>query len=563
MDRVVQMMRTGDFNPHFFDYPGLLLPAAGRRRPPLPGWRDPRPVERARPGGHGDFYLWGRAVTAIFGTLTVLLVHRIGMRWGARHAALAAGLMAVMPLHVRESHYVLTDVPVTFFVTLTLLLTLSAHERERAASFAWAGAAAGLAAATKYPGALVLVVPLIAVWMTLGTKPSRLVASLAVLGGAAAAFLVAAPYTILDLPGFLNGYAHLAGYYAPKRLAEPAWLTYYKHLSRSMDWPAFLLLLGGLGLGAVRAIRGPGRVRWTVTIAFPLLYYYFLSGQTLVFRTVPAAAAALRVRARRRRDRVRRQPAPPIRHPPCAAHRRNCRAHCRRPRATRVAIDRLHPGDRAHEHGRTGAHLDHVRRPQGASIVIETQALQLSPRSYKAKNVPQLVLDSRAPADHDAYVKAGIDYVVASSQKYGDALSRAEGLSGALRRLLAPLRTESGSDAVHARRRASGAGDQGVQAAVTFRLKAEATRIKSHKICEPAASASGGSIESPWLPPSGGRLTLYFGRTVTSARRRSPATHSRTSEAVRSSTRRVRASSCTSAYGRSTPFLMNSDSCDR
>ena len=38
--------------------------------------------------------------------------------------------MAVMPLHVRESHYVLTDVPVTFFVTLTFLLSLRAHERQ-------------------------------------------------------------------------------------------------------------------------------------------------------------------------------------------------------------------------------------------------------------------------------------------------------------------------------------------------------------------------------------------------------------------------------------------------
>jgi hypothetical protein len=33
-------------------------------------------------------------------------------------------------------------------------------------------------------------------------------------------------------------------------------------------------------------------------------------------------------------------------------------------------------------------------------------------------------MDSRAPADYDAYVKAGVDYIVASSQKYGDALSR-------------------------------------------------------------------------------------------------------------------------------------------
>ena len=50
-----------------------------------------------------------------------------------------------------------------------------------------------------------------------------------------------------------------------------------------MAWPAFLLVLTGLGLGAVRAVRGPGRVRWTVTIVFPLVYFYFLSGQTLVY----------------------------------------------------------------------------------------------------------------------------------------------------------------------------------------------------------------------------------------------------------------------------------------
>ena len=61
--------------------------------------------------------------------------------------------------------------------------------------------------------------------------------------------------------------------------------------------------------------------------------------------------------------------------------------------------------------------------PRGSTIVIETQALLLS-RSYKSKNVPQLVLDARAPGDYDAYVKAGVDYIVASSQKYGDALSR-------------------------------------------------------------------------------------------------------------------------------------------
>ena len=422
MDRAVRMMRTGDFNPHFFDYPGLYfyvqLGVACLRF--LAGatageWTSLDQVSTA------DFYLWGRAVTAFLGTATIPLVYQAGMRWGARYAALAAGLMAVMPLHVRESHYVLTDVPVTFFVTLALLLTLRAAERERAVDFAWAGAAAGLAAATKYPGALSLLLPLVAVWMTLNAKPSRLLASLAVVGGAAAAFLLAAPYTILDLPGFLNGYAHLAGYYSPKPLGEPAGVTYYKHLSRSMAWPAFLLLLTGMGLGAVRAIRGPGRVRWTITILFPLVYFYFLSGQTLVygrylmpllpFVCLLAAAGAVSGVSLLRRFDI--------------------------PRAARQAIIAaitvaavLPPAWQSLNFMRDLTRVSTVEQayawmldnlPKDASIVIETQAL-LAPKSFKAKNVPQLVQDYRAPQAHADYVSAGVEYFIASSQKYGDAL---------------------------------------------------------------------------------------------------------------------------------------------
>jgi 4-amino-4-deoxy-L-arabinose transferase-like glycosyltransferase len=422
MDRAVRMMRTGDFNPHFFDYPSLYfyvqLAVACLRF--LAGatsgeWTSLDQVESA------DFYLWGRAVTALLGTLTVFLVYAIGMRWGTRYAALAAGLMAVMPLHVRESHYVLTDVPATFFVTLTLLLTLRASERERAADFAWAGAGAGLAAATKYPGALAILLPLIAVWMTLGAKPSRLLASAAVVAGAAVAFLIAAPYTLLDLPAFLNGYAHLAGYYSPKPLGEPAAVTYFKHLSRSMAWPASTLVITGLVLGTVRAIRGPGRVRWTLTIVFPLVYFYFLSGQTLVYGRyllplVPfvcllaAAGAVSGVSLLRRFDIPRT-----VRTAIIAA-------------VTIAAV--LPPAWQSLDFMRNLTRTSTVEQahawlvdniPKGASIVIETQAL-LAPKTFNAKNVPQLVQDYRSAQEHEEYLSAGVEYIIASSQKYGDAL---------------------------------------------------------------------------------------------------------------------------------------------
>ena len=71
--------------------------------------------------------------------------------------------MAVMPAHVRESHYVLADVPTAFFTTLTFLLSLRAAERPTTGAFAWAGAAVGLAASCKYNGSVAIVMPLLAV----------------------------------------------------------------------------------------------------------------------------------------------------------------------------------------------------------------------------------------------------------------------------------------------------------------------------------------------------------------------------------------------------------------
>src|SRR4026209_830361 len=44
-----------------------------------------------------------------------------------------------------------------------------------------------------------------------------------------------------------------------------------------------LLAFGGMGLGFVRLIRGPGRVRWMLAVAFPVVYYMMLTTQKIVF----------------------------------------------------------------------------------------------------------------------------------------------------------------------------------------------------------------------------------------------------------------------------------------
>ena len=285
VERAFSMMKEGTLNPRFFDYGQLTLyiqlvvsivrfivgSVTG-------AWGSLAEATT------GSFYLWGRAVTAAFGVATVLVVFHIGLRWGARHALLAAALMAVMPLHVRYSHYVLTDTPLTFFVALTMLLALMAHERPVSRAFLFAGAAAGLAAAIKYNGGLALVMPLLACWMTPAARPSRLACSLATIGGAAVAFLIAAPYTVLDLPGFLDRFATLTAEYrhaAPP--PESGTIIYLKHLRLQFALPGMLLIAGGMVMGLIRGVRGPGRVPWAIALVFPIPYFLMVADQRIIY----------------------------------------------------------------------------------------------------------------------------------------------------------------------------------------------------------------------------------------------------------------------------------------
>jgi 4-amino-4-deoxy-L-arabinose transferase-like glycosyltransferase len=288
VERAVRMMKTGDYHPHFFDYPSLyiyaqLLMAIGRF---LAGAFLGEYRSLSAFTGE-NLYPVARLLTAIVGVATVWLTTRIGMRWGRTEALVGALLLAVMPMHVRESHYVLTDVPVTFFVTLTLLASLRAGEQPTLARFAQAGAAAGLAAATKYNGGLVVVLPLVvAVWPAIADRAHRVHFTGVVLGSALVAFLLTAPYTVLDLPAFLQEFARLNGEYRTLAPASSPWLIYLKHLRLGFGWLALVASVCGLGLALFhvgRATNGVHRLRWLLLALFPLLYYAMLSGRTLIF----------------------------------------------------------------------------------------------------------------------------------------------------------------------------------------------------------------------------------------------------------------------------------------
>ena len=60
-------------------------------------------------------------VSALAGTLTVVLIVLLGARlYGSRVGLLAGLLLAACVLHLQNSRYLTTDVPLTFFVMLAL-----------------------------------------------------------------------------------------------------------------------------------------------------------------------------------------------------------------------------------------------------------------------------------------------------------------------------------------------------------------------------------------------------------------------------------------------------------
>ena len=149
----------GDPHVHFHSYgdgwPRLLALVyrwEGRAQavdgaPPILAWmRDPLPFHRT-----------ARAVSAVLGGLTILLVWALARLWGGRRAGLwAAGIYAMAPLAVLHAHFATVDTLGAFLMALAVLITVMGQGRP---ALLLAALLVGAAAGVKLPLALGLAAP--------------------------------------------------------------------------------------------------------------------------------------------------------------------------------------------------------------------------------------------------------------------------------------------------------------------------------------------------------------------------------------------------------------------
>ena len=292
VDAALASLRDG--NPGFFDWPSAFIYATAGSYAALFAFERAvggaiRHAVVAKASFEPLLHLIPRTLSAASGVLTIAALYGAARElFAPRVALLASAFLAVAFLHVRDSHFGVTDVPATFLAVCAFWAALRCATRGvTIGRVALTGALCGLAASTKYNAAMVLLPAIAAIAAPVEWRSGASIAAAArsialLLACAAAAFLAGTPFAVLDYRSFLASVAavrsHLAG----------------GHVIMTRGWPyhAAFTLRYGLGIplvaaacaGAVWLAAARPRAALLVLV-FPIPYYLYLgSGQTVFVR---------------------------------------------------------------------------------------------------------------------------------------------------------------------------------------------------------------------------------------------------------------------------------------
>lgn len=280
--------RIEAYNPHFFAYGSMPLYLIRSSHNLVPGI-----LRRVLPSA-GDLFVVGRAWSAFFDTLTILLTFLIGSRLFSRRAGCLASLFfAFTVFHIQLAHLLTVDVMLTALIMLAIYSSAHVMQEGRLRHYCLAGLFSGLALATKFT-ALPILIPLgfahvAYCWrqrrMRSPAQWGKLFAGLIV---CAASFTVCAPFFFIDHKEFMRQLREqkdmVQGRWAPP------WTLQYTHTVRGlyqiknviaycMGAPLGITILAGTGYLVCRWLRKPD---WNALLL--MMWLVPVGGVTLSFQ---------------------------------------------------------------------------------------------------------------------------------------------------------------------------------------------------------------------------------------------------------------------------------------
>ena len=199
-----------------------------------------RSIADINPTEYWRFLEVGRFITTLMGTFSIWLVYLIGKKLAnAKTGILAALILALIPLHIEYSCYLLPIVPATFLALLAFWLICSIIENKNTRNFILAGLFGGLATATQFSFCIILIPLLVASWMNIRNNLSqpkkKVLIGITSFGGG---FLLGSPFIFLNLPFFIS------------KLSSQAIQWRLSQIS-NQDWIGHLVWAAGTKLGIV------------------------------------------------------------------------------------------------------------------------------------------------------------------------------------------------------------------------------------------------------------------------------------------------------------------------
>ena len=280
---------SGDLRPPYFEWPTLFTYATAflyviyyALSRPFASYKSLAAFAESRRQSVAPFLYITRIMSAVMGVLTVWWVFAICRRmFDETVAVIAALFLALAFLHVRDSHFGVTDIAMTGLVVLAVLMILKWRDNATLRNAAVAGLVTGLAGSTKYNGIGVSVAFAVALAQR-ALDDKKIIAHGATFAIAmAAAFFGASPYIIIDWPRFVASVSGVATHLAEGHgvtLGKGWWYYARVLLPAALGWPMFVAGAIGMFVMIARRFRDAA-----VLFAFPITYYVFAGRGYTVF----------------------------------------------------------------------------------------------------------------------------------------------------------------------------------------------------------------------------------------------------------------------------------------
>ncbi|HVF55078.1 MAG TPA: glycosyltransferase family 39 protein [Pyrinomonadaceae bacterium] len=288
VDSALGMYRAGTLHPRAFDYPSLIYYVLVAGAHVVGFFREPTSY---------DLHVFGRAVSATFGTATVAVVYLTGRRaYDERTGLLASAFFAFTVTALRESHYFTTDSVNLFFITLAVYFIVKTGLGDHPRNYLLAGASIGFAAGSKYNGAFLLVpllfahaarvAPRAGSWKDFISRPGKLFGELFsgwLLTAAALSafvFLLTTPYALIDYAAFAKDLGKMSAALSV-RIVEGnhhylGTTPYWYYIENLLFWAMGPILEAACLAGFFYALHK--RRRQDIIIALWLVIYFLIVG---------------------------------------------------------------------------------------------------------------------------------------------------------------------------------------------------------------------------------------------------------------------------------------------